>query len=334
MAVSRMRRIQILAHGSAKDEVVTVLRDAGAVHVTEPTIEIESDGNHDVRRDRERRLSGDLMKLEYVRNFLRPHAPKKKPLEKMFNPRLLLEEDELAAILADVDVDGWYERCMGIEGRIRTAEAVIGRKEALAAELDHWAGLDAAVEDIGDTSHVRIGLSTVEASEFAGLAEELKGAAAECDVIEISRSGSTVYACVLFVKDDEATATPILKRHNARWVDLAGATGRPEDASRRLLDEAEELRGDVERFVEEAVEAAREYDKVLVAVDEATERLAKTSIEEKFGATRETFLIEGWIRSTEERATRERRSRPQSTSRRGIRIEVNGSRSTSTTTRS
>lgn len=306
MAVSRMRRIQILAHGSAKDQVVTALRDVGAMHVTEPTLEVEGDGNHDARRGREHELSGDLAKLEYVRTFLRPHAPKKKPLEKMFNPRLILEEEEHAGIVAEVDVDSWYERCLDIEGRIRSAEAAIGRKESLAAELGHWMGLGTAVEDVADTRHVRIGLSTVEAPEIGALREELREAPTGSELVEISRSGATVYACLFFLKDDEPIVTPILKRHNARWVDLTGAEGAPEDASRRLLEEAGELRGDVERFQEEAVEAAREYDKILVAVDEAAERLAKTSIEEKFGATRETFLIEGWIRSRDEGAMRER----------------------------
>lgn len=306
MAVSRMRRIQILAHGSARDEIVAALRDGGAVHVTEPTLEFEGDGSRDSRRERERELAGDLAKLEYVRGFLRPHAPKKKPLEKMFNPRLLIDEDELAGILADVDVDSWYERCVDIEGRIRSAEAAAGRKEALATDLEHWAGLGTAVGDVEDTRQVRIGLSTLEASEVGGLAEELTGASAESDLIEISRSGSTVYACLFFVKDDEPTIAPILKRHNARWVDLAGASGSPEEASRRLIDEAHKLRGEVDAIRAEASEAATEYDKVLVAVDEAGERLAKTSIEEKFGATRETFLIEGWIRSRDEEAMRKR----------------------------
>lgn len=306
MAVSRMRRVQILAHGSAKDRVVDALRDAGAVHITEAAPEFRSDGDDDARRDRERELSGDLAKLEYVRTFLRPHAPKKKPLEGMFNPKLLLEEDAVAEILAHVDVESWYERCLDIEGRIRSTEAAIARKEALAEELSHWAGLGVAVGEVVDSRRVRIGLSTVEASEVLGLGEEMAGAAPESDLIEIGRSGATVYACVFFLKDDEATVTPILKRHNARWVDLAGAEGPPEEAAARLLEDAERLGGEVEEFREEAVEAAREYDKVLVAVDEASERLAKTSIEERFGGTRETFLIEGWIRSRDERGMRER----------------------------
>jgi V/A-type H+-transporting ATPase subunit I len=308
MAVSRMRRIQILTHRSVKDDVVGVLREAGAVHVTAPSIEFEEDLGRDARRDRERELGGDLTKLEYVRTFLRPRAPKKKPLEKMFSPRLLLDEEELARIVGGVDVGSWYERCLGIEGRIRSAEAAIARKEALAAELEHWVGLGARVEEVGDTRHVRIGLATVEASEVGALEVEIGGATRESDVIEISRSGATVYACLFFLKDEEAAITPILKRHNARWVDLAGAEGVPEEASGRLLEEAQDLRSGLEGFREEAVQAALEYDKVLVAVDEAAERLAKTSIEEKFGATRETFLIEGWIRSRDERGVRERLS--------------------------
>jgi V/A-type H+-transporting ATPase subunit I len=318
MAVSRMRRIQILAHRSVKDDVVGVLRGAGAVHVTVPSIEFEDDPGRDARRDRERELAGDLAKLEYVRTFLRPHAPKKKPLEKMFNPRLLLDEEELERIVAGVDVGSWYQRCLDIEGRIRSAEAAIARKEALAAELAHWAGLGGApvseggavgplgIEEVTDTRHVRIGLLTLEASTVEALRREIGEVTSGWELVEVSRSGTTVYGCLFFLKNEEAEVAPILKRHGARWVDLADAEGEPDEASRRLLEEARALEADVAGVREEAVGAALEYDKVLVAVDEAAERLAKTSIEERFGATRETFLIEGWIRSRDEPAVRDR----------------------------
>ncbi|MCK4511152.1 hypothetical protein KAW64_05395, partial [bacterium] len=73
---------------------------------------------------------------------------------------------------------------------------------------------------------------------------------------------------VLFLKSAGPSVTPILKRHNARWVNLAGATGTPEAAAAVLLEEADGLRGKIEELKAQATELAREHRTVLVVLDE------------------------------------------------------------------
>ncbi len=305
MAVSRMRKIQILAHCGAKEEIVAALREGGALHITEPSVELAKDADDEARREHERELAAELGKLEYLRNFLKPYVPKGKPLENMFKPKLLLSVEELRATVDGFDVESWYQRCIDLEGRMRSAEADIGRREALAQELGHWTGLRMAVEDVGDTRLVRATLLNVEGSDLAGLTVEIAEATTETDLVEISKSGSSVYAVAFFLKDEEAAVMPILKRHNARPVDLIGASGRPEAAASSQLSEADELRKKIEEYKEEATELAGEYDTVLVVLDEVAERLAKKSVEENFGATSHTFLVEGWIRGRDEEALRQ-----------------------------
>ena len=53
------------------------------------------------------------------------------------------------------------------------AEAEIGRKEALAAELEHWVGVGATVEELVDTRLTAVALVTVEASEADRLAADV-----------------------------------------------------------------------------------------------------------------------------------------------------------------
>ena len=305
MAVSRMRKIQILAHCGAKEEIVAALREGGALHITEPSVELTKDADDEARRERERELAAELGKLEYLRNFLKPYVPKGKPLENMFKPKLLLSVEELRATVDGFHVESWYQRCIDLEGRMRSAEAEIGRKEALARELGHWTGLDMAVEDVGDTRLVRATLLNVEGSDLAGLRAEVAEATAETDLVEISKSGSSIYAVAFFLKDEEAAVMPILKRHNARPVDLIGASGRPAVATSDQLSEADGLRKKIEEYKEEATELAREFDTVLVVLDEVAEGLAKKSVEENFGATSHTFLVEGWIRGRDEEALRQ-----------------------------
>ncbi len=305
MAVSRMRRIQILAHGAAKDELVAALRQGGVLHITEPSLVLDPADTAE-RRERERQLAGRLAKLEHIRNFLKRDAPRKKPLESMLNPKLLLTEEELRRALETFDVEEWYRQCVDLEGRIRSAEADIGRKEALSAELSHWEGIGIAVEEVSDTAQVRVGFLSVEAAEFGELREELAEVTAEAELVEVSRSGSTVYTVALFAKAGEPKVTPVLKRHNARWIDLGGAVGTPAQASARLAEEVRELRREIERLREEAAELAKSYDTVLVVLDEASEDLAKATVEERFGATRETYLIEGWIRARDEEPLKRR----------------------------
>ena len=306
MAVSRMRKVQILAHRSAKDDVVAALREGGVLHIGEPSVELEQDPDGEARRERERELGVDLGKLEHIRRFLKRYAPKKKSFDAMFNPKVLLDDEELRGIVEDADVDRWYDRCVDLEGRMRSGEAEIARKEALASELAHWSGLGMPVEGVVDTGHVSVVLLSVESSDLTQLGSELEDVAPESDLIEVSSSGSTSYLVGLFLKSAETVVTPLLKRWNARRVDLTGARGTPCVAAERLRAEAERVAIGIEETREKAAELARDYERVLVVLDERAEDLAKTSIEERFGATRETFLVEGWIRARDEKPLQEK----------------------------
>ncbi len=306
MAIARMKKIQILAHMSAKAEVVAALREGGVLHITEPSVDSADAARHEPSRERLRQLQGDLAKLEHVRQFLKPHAPAVKGLSKVAGAKLLVSESELRDILEGTDVEALFQRCVALEGRVRSAEAEIARKEALAAELSHWTGLGMPVEGVVPTSRVSVGLATVAAAEVASLAAELAEAARESDLIEVSRAGSNAFVAVLYLKDRETAVSPVLKRHNARWVDLTGATGPGEDAARQLLAEAEAERARIDEIHAEAAGLAADYSRVLIVLDEAVERLAKETAEERFAATRDTFLVEGWIRGREEGPLAER----------------------------
>jgi V/A-type H+-transporting ATPase subunit I len=306
MAVSRMRKIQILAHKDAQDQIVSALREGGVLHITEPSIELEQGSDEEARRESERELQSRLNKLEHLRDFLRPYVPKeKKSLEAMFNPRMELGADELAETLAGFDLDGWYDRIVELETGIRAAEAEIGRKQALSAELTHWAGVNIPVEELGGTRLVDVALVAVEASDLDDLKAELSEVTSESELIEVSRSGSSVYAAALFARESESVVVPVLKRHNARWANLGGAVGAPGDASSALVREADELRVRIEELRAKAAELASEHRTILVVLDESAEALAKKVAEERFGTTRETFLVEGWMRASDEEHVRE-----------------------------
>ena len=305
MAVSRMKKIQILAHKGAGAKVVAALRDAGALHITEPSVETSWSSDGEGRRDAERALQGRRAKLEYLRNFLKPHAPKGKPLEKMFHPRVEFEPESHRALVSSLDVDKLYESGVDLEGRMRSAEAEIGRKESLAAQLESWAGLGAGIESVRDTDRTRIEFLNVEASDAGALSEELRSEAGPSELSEISRSGSTVHLVAFYLKADEPAVAQILKRHSARRIDFAGVSGTPREAAARLRSEADELRAGEDSLEDEAVELATGYENVLVVLDETTEDLAKTAVGERFAETRAAFVVEGWIRACDEERVRE-----------------------------
>ncbi|MCK4513132.1 V-type ATP synthase subunit I [bacterium] len=307
MAVSRMKRIQILAHDSTRNDVVAALRNEGVLHVTSPSIELEAIGDGETRRKREHEIASELGKLEYVRNFLKPYyVPSKKGMEKMFNPKFLLDEEELRATVDSFSTEARYQSCVALEGRMRSAEAEIVRKTALATEVAHWADAGVDVDAMVDTRLTRIAPLTVEAGEFEKFRTSLEEAVPDSEFLEVSRSGATVYLVIMYLKEMESDVALILKRHSARWADLSGAAGEPKAAAERLLDEATGLSGDIESMKEEATELALDYETILLVHDDVAERLAKESVHENFGSTGATFVVEGWMRSRDEERVRER----------------------------
>ncbi len=307
MAVSSMTRIQILAHDSVRGDVVAALCDEGVLHVTSPSIELGTVGGSEIRKTREREIAGELGKLEYIRDFLKPYyVPSKKGLDKMFNPKVLVAEEDLRATVDAFVTEEWYQRCVDLEGRMRSAEAEIVRKTALAAELAHWSDAGIDIDEMVDTRLTRVAAITVEAGELAEIRTSLENTVAESDLIEISRSGATVYLVIMYLKERETEVGLILKQHSARWADLSGAAGAPSNAATRLVDEAGSLSDDIEKMKEEAAELAKDYERVVVVLDEVSERLAKESVQESFGSTEATFLVEGWMRTRDEERVRER----------------------------
>ena len=302
MAVSRMRKIQILAHRGVKEEVVSALREAGALHMTEPTVDLEPAGEYGTHREEERELSARLSKLEHLRVFLKPHAPKpKKSLDTLFDPRIHLNRSRLLSIMESFDIDARYERAVNVEGEIRAAEAEAARKQSLASELAHWSGIDQALEELSGMTRASVSLVTFEASEEESLLSDLAEASRETDLQEVSRAGSTVYAAVLFLKENDAAVTAALKKHNVRWAGLEGVSGTPDEAAERIGDEADRLRQRVEELRGAAAEEASDLESVLVLLDESAEELAKKVAEQNFARTRETFLVEGWVRAADEK---------------------------------
>jgi V/A-type H+-transporting ATPase subunit I len=318
-----MKKVQILAHNVAREEIVAALREGGAIHITEPITDTDTDSPapdevasalpedsrpHDEdRRARERELQSRLGKLEHVKDFLKPYVPKeKKSLDAMFNPRLVLDLHELEKTVDGFELEGFYRNVIELEGAMRSAEAEIARRESLADELEGWTGLDAPIETLSGTERTLLSLVSVESSVVEDLREELRNATSQCEVFDVSTGGSSVRLAVLYSRSEEPAITPVLKRHGARFAAFSDVTGLPEEAARSLRREAEELRAKTEDLRTQATELARARRDVLVVLDETAEQLARTSVQEKFAGTRETFLVEGWIRAADEAGVRER----------------------------
>ena len=189
---------------------------------------------------------------------------------------------------------------------MRSAEAEIMRKTALAAELEHWSDAGIDIDEMVDTRWTHVAAITVEAGELGAMRASLEKTVAEAELIEISRSGATVYLVIIYLKVRETETALILKQHSARWTDLSGAAGAPRNASRQLVDEASGLADEIERMKAEAAEVAKGYERVIVVLDDVSERLAKESVQESFGSTEATFLVEGWMRTRDEERVRGR----------------------------
>jgi V/A-type H+-transporting ATPase subunit I len=307
MAVSRMRKVQILAHNAAKDAIVASLRECGVIHITEPAPGGTADRDEELRRATERELQTRLSKLEHIKDFLKPYLPKeKRSLESMLNPRVEVGEVQLRAMLQAFDLDSLYARVVEVEGTMRSAEADIARKESLAGELRHWSGLDAPIETLKGTALTALALVAVEASALSELRDELAEATRESEVFEVSIGGSQAYVAAVYLRSEEPRVTPVLKRHGARTANLADAKGRPDEAAKSLLTEAAALRESIDALKKDAATLALRRRDVLVILDETREQLARTTIQEKFASTRDTFMLEGWMRAADEDAVRER----------------------------
>jgi V/A-type H+-transporting ATPase subunit I len=303
MAVSKVRKLEILAHGECRDKLLKELRRLGTVHISDiKEISPESEGQ--LPSFLETSISQTEAKIAQINHCLEFGAaflPKPPLAQSLFQGRPVFAQREVDEILSTFDLDKFSNEWSSIEKELNENEAQIAKKEVLIEDISHWLHLDSPLESIQDTRHTRISLGICDARLYPAMTEELANASPlhHIEVVELSRS--SVSMILFYAKDLEETFTAVVRKYGWRSVQFAGLTGTPAEITARLREQIRELRERNQQMREYvARQCAPVHDKLLLLHDHYSQELRTLQVQKRFLFTSRTFAINGWIPANQE----------------------------------
>jgi len=297
MAVSRMLKIQLVAHASIKDEVKVFLREAGAVEITDVSIDGFRGAADAEDAGRASRLGE---KTDAAIQFLEPYTKKPSFAERLSGGPVPVSAAEVAATLAAVDAEEISRRASDIDSTLRSSRDELSWSAALVRELEPWRSFTSPFESLSTTDYC---------AQFWTFPEKAVSSALErADRIypfiaheEIARSGGKAFVGVITPRGEAHAIAELLKQAGGVRNAFESLTGTPQSIIERQRDRRTGLETKIDEAEAGARDLARARPSLQVLSDHFHEKRGLLDVERHFLHTERTFLLEGWLRAVDRR---------------------------------
>ncbi len=312
MAVSKVRRLELIAHAECREEILATLRGLGAVHISDVR-ELFPESQTELPSFLENSLSEVKQKLAQIQHclqFLERFAPKRSLAQTLLKGKPVFTPQEVEDCIANFEMEEFYGDCTSVESELDENESQMDKKENLMADVSHWLRLECPLELIHDTRTTRASLGICNARAFNPMTDELSEASPLLHIEIVERSRTSVSMVLIYSKEIEDSIASILRKHGWRSVSFMGLTGTPAEALKQLKEQTDELK-ERNRQIRERVadESVSSVDKFLLLNDHYSQELRALQVQHNFLFTSRTFLIRGWIVASQEETLRRRLSR-------------------------
>jgi len=297
MAVSHMLKIQLVAHASIKDEIKAFLREAGAIEITDVSVDGLRGAADGEDAERFSRLGE---KADEAIQFLEPYVKKKSFAERLSSGPVVVSEADIAATLAAVDVEDIARRVGNLEVTVRRCRDELSGSAALARELEPWISIASPLESLA-TKRYGIQFWAFPEKALPAAIEHIDQTYPLVGHEEVSRSGGKVFMGLIVPLDEGHAIGETLKQSGGVRSGFEGLTDTPASIIEKEKNHRVDLEKELERAETEARELAQTRSSLQILSDYFHEKRGLLEVERHFLRTDRTFLLEGWIRAIDRR---------------------------------
>lgn len=302
-----MRKVFIFASKDLNETIFERLRDMEIMQVTDvsfpeggPAAEagtgqlyaVESESALDLD---EQEISAVLSKLTYVKNYLTKYKPIKKGFIEMFaGSRPEVSTARLQEIIRDFDVDEWFEKCRRADERQKEITLQVSQIRSRLEMLLPWKELDVPLESIRPTRYCDVALVTLPVAAWEDSLKAFDDA--QGFLVEVSRDASTLRAVAVLPRDEERPEPgDLVSSLGGERVILEGA-GFVRDIIASLEGETASLNEESKKLEEQSYDWANRLLDVMALYDYYLDKLNLVREQAKVTKTKETAVIQGWVR--------------------------------------
>ena len=294
MAITKMKRLRLIAMSQDRDALLKNLLHAGCVEISEPEAYLEDEAWSALLK----RGSGDLSEAKAVQTELKQaldvlakYAPQKSG---MFTARDQIREGEL---MDRSPMDRALETARTINGHAKAMgqlAAQITRLQADQLALRPWEGCNIPLEQKG-TKTVRILLGTVPAAtDFSAMCGAVSDAAQCVEITKLSEDREQQYLEILVHRDQEQSALEALRAWGFSFSQLKELTGTAAENARRLDEEIRQAERQKAQELEGIKALASSRKELQVCIDRAEQELSTEGVKERLLTGGSIIYLDGW----------------------------------------
>ena len=290
-----MLKVTVIAHATAVDVVVSGLRNAGALEVSQSELDLPAP-HTDADAERLRQVGEYLAEAEFVASFLGTYHTSDAPFSTFVSEKIHLDEAAFAALEPDAAFRRLYRECEDISDRLAAGERRRGRLVGLVRDLEPWRDVHLQISRWLGTEHVVLFTGTVPAAEDAAIRQKLREAVAEVSVAEFGAVGSRAAWIVMAHCDRLDEVKSVLHLTKFTEVSFPELSDYPAEESAQASAELDEIEAERAHLLTRAgtLSAAHYTATVALAESLACDRDAVV-VRDRFAATERTVLVSGWV---------------------------------------
>jgi V/A-type H+/Na+-transporting ATPase subunit I len=307
MTVARMKKVRIYAHASLKEGLVEALHDQGRLHIVDlhNLVEDESPGLSAEEIPDTRELGVRISKAAFLNQFLSEHAPEKPSfMQNLIKEMIEVTSEEYYSIEGALDFDGIYEESGSLDAELFRIRERLKQIDSLKKELEQWRALAFPLKDAQPTRSTQVLLGKVPVRKAEDLRRALDESSPLVHAGEVSRDALNARFMIICHRDAASEVEEILSAHDFSRVELLEVARAPQQEIESLEEEEGLLREEREAKLERAAELSAHRPQVLLYHEYLLNERRKREVVSDFAHTSAAFVIEGWIRASDEESLR------------------------------
>ncbi len=302
MAIVTMKRLRLIGLSSQRDAMFQTLLRLGCVELTDQTEKLSDPELNGLLRKNDSDLPENEQMLSCISDaiaILDQYVPEK---SSFLSPRELISENALFdSVLLQKGLKE-AEEVARFAAALREADAKINKLQAQKQSLIPWLPMDLPLST-GSTNNVSIAFGTLPVgTELAKLRTDLSDQADAWELFHSSSDTEFHYVTLFCHRSQEDTCMDILRRYGFSTVSFKDFTAPAQQETLRLNEQIKMLAAEAAMLKEQLMTAGAYRNDLKLCSDSLQQSIAKETHKELLIQSESTFLLEGWVPASEEKA--------------------------------
>ncbi|MFQ5841252.1 MAG: V-type ATP synthase subunit I [Thermodesulfobacteriota bacterium] len=298
MAISPMKKVNILAHRGIQANLLRRLQELEALHISDfrASPAVERDPTLYKKADvTDEHLETRISDIQSAINYLSKFKENRGLVSGILSPKIILSPEQYRRVVDDFDEVTIVEQCRDLEREKNDLFSEIGRVESLMDQLKPWIDSDIPFEDLAPTEYTTSLLGLLPPKMLPELMEKALSLTETFEVVTVHQGKEGTYLVVIFHNAFQQQLLDLLKSLGFEETTFQDLKGTPRELYQRGLSRIRELRQMIHTIEGKSRELFHNRQKLQILYDHLSDQLQRKRVESFFGQTNETFIIEGWI---------------------------------------